>query len=407
MKKRLLLVIVVIVAAVGIGGYFLLRGNSSQQPVFQTVQASIGNVKEVIPGTGKVEIEQTYPVILQEQGVVDRLLVKTGDTVKLGQQLLSLSGKPLYAIEGNSPLYRQLASGNSGDDVRWLQQSLNKMGYSTTIDGDYGSGTISSLNDFQGDKGLTETTKVGPDTFQTFPLPLVVMDVAVSQGQSASPGTVALTLANPSDLQIVVDVNEIDMPKLKLGQAVDVTVDALPSVKLTGKVASISPGLVEGQSSSSGQNQGSSSSQSGVVTYPVTIQLTNGDPQLKAGMKVNADIIIAEKADVLTIPASAVRTRGDQKFVLIPNLNGQPQAAPVEVGITSDSVAEIVSGLQEGQQVVVGSGTLSSASAARSGSPFGGPVMMRPQGTQGGSGFRGSNSSSSGMRQGFGGGSRD
>ncbi|HZD60671.1 MAG TPA: peptidoglycan-binding protein, partial [Anaerolineae bacterium] len=226
MKKRLLLVLVVIVVVVGIGGYFLLRGNSSQQPVFQTVQASIGDVKEVISGTGNVEITQTYPVMLQSQGVIDRLLVKTGDTVKLGQQLLSVNGNPLYAIEGNSPLYRQLASGDSGDDVKWLQQSLNKLGYSTTVDSDYGSGTIESLNDFQDDKGLTETTKVGPDTFQTFPLPLVVMDVAVKQGQSASSGTAALTLANPSALQIVVDVNEIDMPKVKLGQTVDVTVDA-------------------------------------------------------------------------------------------------------------------------------------------------------------------------------------
>lgn len=412
MKKRLLLVLVVIVVLVGVGAFFLLRGNSSQQQVFQTAQASVGDVKEVISGTGNVEITQTYPLVLQSQGVIDRILVKEGDAVELGQQLLSVNGSPLYAIKGDSPIYRQIASGNTGDDVKWVQQSLKDMGYSNTVDGDYGSGTISALNDFQDHKGLTETTKVGPDTFQAFPLPLVVMDLAVKQGDSASSGTVAMTLANPSDLQIVVEVNEIDIPKLKLDQAVDITVDALPGVELTGKVASISPGLVESQSSSNGQSSSLSSSQSGVVTYPVTIQLTKGDPQLKAGMKVNADIIIAEKTNVLTIPASALRTRGDQKFVMVPGSDGQPQVVSVEVGIKSDSVAEIVSGLDEGQQVVVGTGNLASvlgnaSSSPRQGSgfgPFGGPGMVR-QGTQSGSSSRSSGSGT--IRQGFGGGFRD
>jgi len=412
-KKRLLLVLAVIVVLAGVGAFFLLRGNNGQQQVFQTAQASVGNVKEVISGTGNVEITQTYPVVLQSQGVIDRILVKEGDAVELGQQLLSVNGNPLYAIRGDSPIYRQIASGDSGDDVKWVQQSLKDMGYSNTVDGDYGSGTISALNDFQDDKGLTETSKVGPDTFQAFPLPLVVMDVAVKQGDSASSGTVAMTLANPSDLQIVVEVNEIDIPKLKLDQAVDITVDALPGIELTGKVESISPGLVESQSSSNGQSSSSSSSQSGVVTYPVTIKLTKGDPQLKAGMKVNADIIIAEKNSVLTIPASALRTRGDQKFVMVPGSDGQPQAVSVEVGIKSDSVAEIVSGLNEGQQVVVGSGNLASAfgnasSSGRQGGgfgPFGGPGMMRPQGTQSGSSSR--SSSGGTTRQGFGGGFRD
>jgi len=412
-KKRLLLVLAVIVVLAGVGAFFLLRGNDGEQQVFQTAQASIGNVKEVVPGTGNVEITQTYPVLLQSQGVIDRILVKKGDTVELGRQLLSVNGKPLYAIKGDSPIYRQITSGDTGDDVKWVQQSLKDMGYSNTVDGDYGSGTISALNDFQDEKGLTEISKVGPDTFQAFPLPLVVMDVAVKQGDSVSLGTVAMTLANPSDLQIVVEVNEIDIPKLKLDQAVDITVDALPGVELAGKVASISPGLVESQSSSTGQSSSSGSSQSGVVTYPVTIQLTKSDPQLKAGMKVNADIIIAEKTNVLTIPASALRTRGDQKFVMVPGSDGQPRAVPVEVGVKSDSMAEVVSGLNEGQQVVVGTGNLATAfgnasSGGRQGGgfgPFGGPGMMRTQGAQSGGSSRSGNSGA--MRQGFGGGSRD
>ncbi len=418
MSKRfiafMMAVVVVVAAAIW---FFVFRGSGSQQPSYQTVQASIGSVKEVVSGSGNLEARKTYSVLLQNQGVVDRLSVKTGDTIKLGQELLRVGGKPLYAILGNSPIYRQLASGNTGDDVRWIQQSLDKLGYDTTIDGGYGSSTINALYDFQDAKGLDETSKVGPDTFQAFPLPLVAMDVAVEQGQSVSVGTVAMTLADPRDLQVVVNVNEIDLPKIKISQAVDITIDALPGKTFAGKVASISPGLVASQSSTSGSGQSqssgsssSSSSQTGVVNYPVTISLTSTDPQLKAGMTANADIVVAAKDNVLTVPAAAIRDRGDRKMVMVLNSQGQITPTQVEVGTSSDSNSEILSGLQEGQNVVVGFASLNGAGSGgqgQSGSGSGGFRMPFGGGGMGGQGgFRQSSGSSGGgnnMRQSSGG----
>ncbi len=420
MSKRFMafLVVAVVVVAAAIW-FFAFRGNGNQQPSYQTVQASMGSVREVVSGSGNLEAKKTYSVILQNQGVVDRLSVKTGDTIKLGQELLRVGGKPLYAILGNSPIYRQLASGNTGDDVRWIQQSLDKLGYDTTIDGDYGSSTIDALYDFQDNKGLDQTSKVGPDTFQAFPLPLVAMDVAVEQGQSVSAGTVAMTLANPQDLQVVVNVNEIDLPKIKIGQAVDITVDALPGKTFAGKVAGISPGLVASQSSTSGsglsQSSGSSSSsssQTGVVNYPVTISLTSTDPQLKAGMTANADIVVAAKDNVLTVPAAAIRDRGDRKMVMVLNSQGQVVPTQVEVGTSSDSNSEILSGIQEGENVVVNFAPSTGAGIGGQGQsgqgsggfrmPFGGGGM----GGQGGFRQGGGNSGGNNMRQsggGFGG----
>ncbi len=369
-----------VVAVAALVWFFAVRGNGESEQSYQTVTAKIGDVKQVVSGTGTVEAQKTHSVVVQTSGVVDRLTLEVGDTVKLGRELLRVNGQPTYAIYGKSPIYRQLAYGDTGNDVKWLEKSLDKMGYDTAVDSEYDSDAVTSVNDFQDARGLTVTSQVGPETFQTFPLPLVVMDLAVSQGQTVGPGKVAMTLANPKALKIQVDINEIDIPKVKVGQKVDITVDALPGKVFPGRVSKISPGLVS-------IGQSAASSTSGVVTYPVTIDLLRVDPKLKAGMKASADIVIARRNSVLTLPAGAVRDRDGRKSVLVTVRRGRIRSLPIEVGLTSDATVQVVSGLQEGQEVVIGVSSASSATGSQSGStgqstssrqrggfgPFGGP----------------------------------
>lgn len=343
--------------------YFGFRGTGEQAPAFQTTQVRTGTVREVVSGTGTLEAKKTYPVLVQGQGVVDRLDVSVGDTIKLGRRLFSVGGKAVYATSGGTPLYRQLASGDSGTDVRSLQWSLRRLGYDVTVDGDYGDDTIDGLHEFQDDRGLEEADTAGPDTFQALPLPLRVMDVGIEQGQSVSRGTVAMTLANPKSLEVVIDVNEIDMPKIKLGESVSIKVDALPGRRFTGKVTAVSPGLVASSSSQTqADGQSSSSSQTGVVNYPVTISLRQRDSRLKAGMQASADIVIRARKNVLSIPSGAVHDRDGQKYVTVVGRGGV-RRVPVKVGLSSDTAVEIRSGLQEGDIVVVGAAASSSGAS--------------------------------------------
>lgn len=385
MPKRRVWITVVAVVMVGAAAFLMLRRSDGQTTTYQTVKAAAGDVRETVAGTGDIQSKAAYSVVIQTQGIVDRLLVDVGDTVRLGRKLLSVSGKPLYAIKGSSPIYRVLTSGDEGDDVKWLQQSLEAMGYDVTVDSEYGGGTIDAVYAFQDDKGLENTSDVGPDTFQTFPLPLTVMDVAVSQGESVTQGAVAMTLANPRALKVVVDVNEIDIPKIKRGQRVEITVDALPGKTFPGKVSNISPGLVAAASGTGGADSSSSSqsSQTGVVSYPVTVELTHVDRQLKAGMKANADIIIAEKKNVLSVPQGAIRERHGRKTVLVPNADGGVRPIWIQVGLTSDATAQIVSGLEPGQEVVIGfGGSADGASSANGvGGQGGGAQGQNNQGT--------------------------
>lgn len=368
MRKSQVIAGVVVVAVMGSGAYFGLRGRGEEAPTYQTTQVRTATVREVVSGTGTLEAKKTYPVLVQKQGVVDRLNVKEGDKVAYGRQLFSVAGSPVFAISGRTPLYRQLKSGDSGRDVAIVQYFLERLGYASTVDAEYGSETIDALHEFQDDKGLEEVDTVGPDAFQALPLPLRVMDVAIEQGQSVSPGTVAMTFANPRLLEVVIDVNEIDMPKVKLGQRVAIEVDALPGKRFTGKVLAVSQGLISSTSSQtqSDAQSGSTSSETGVVNYPVTIALASGDSRLKAGMQASADIVTKVRKNVLSVPSGALHERDGGKYVMV-LARRRAQRVPVEVGLNSDTRVEIRSGLEDGQRVIIGPATSSSVtSSARS-----------------------------------------
>ena len=175
--------------------------------------------------------------------------------------------------------------------------------------------------------------------------------VNVKVGDPANSATaVASLIAN--DQVATVTINEVDAAKIKIGDRVTLTFDAIDGLTLTGKVATIDTvGTVT----------------QGVVNYTSTISFDSSDPRVKPGMSVSAAIITATKQDVLTVPNSAVKTSASGSYVLVfdPALTGTPTTgtiglpsatAPkqvtVEIGLADDTNTEIISGLTEGQQIV-------------------------------------------------------
>jgi HlyD family secretion protein len=90
----------------------------------------------------------------------------------------------------------------------------------------------------------------------------------------------------------------------------------------------------------------------GVVNYPVTLELTSGDGAVKPGMTANLTIIVESRENVLFVPLRAIRTQGTQRSVTV-QYKGQSIPVPVTVGLTNDQSAEILTGLQEGDVVVI------------------------------------------------------
>lgn len=198
-----------------------------------------------------------------------------------------------------------------------------------------------------------ETVKKGQDliTFTDGSDPIaapaagVITTITAAVGERLNGGEVVAHLTNYNNLQTVVQVDELDIPKVKIGQSVTVKVSAYPDQTYTGKVSEIA-------------NEGISTN--GVSTFDVTIQLGKLK-DLKVGMSTEASILTASKDTALYVPIEAVHSRGNQKFVILGTANqnqdssqtgfGGAQMQTVETGLTNDNFVEITKGLTEGQTV--------------------------------------------------------
>jgi HlyD family secretion protein len=143
-------------------------------------------------------------------------------------------------------------------------------------------------------------------------------------------------MVNTSNVRMVGQVNDLDVTKVKQGQAADVYVDALPGKVLKGKVSFISP--------------------YGSGLYRLEISLDPADAQyLAQGQAAEADVLIDRHTGVLMVPNSAVMGKAGAYYVrvLVDQKANLVEQRPVATGLQNDSMTEIVSGIQESEKVVL------------------------------------------------------
>ncbi|OGZ06361.1 MAG: hypothetical protein A2845_01020 [Candidatus Lloydbacteria bacterium RIFCSPHIGHO2_01_FULL_49_22] len=180
------------------------------------------------------------------------------------------------------------------------------------------------------------------------------------KGDSVSSATVIATLITKQKIAEI-SLNEVDAAKIAVGQKATLTFDAIEGLSIAGNVAEI-------------DTMGTVSQ--GVVTYNVKISFDTQDERVKSGMTVNAAVITDVKQDVLSIPASAVKSRGNASYVLIIDSETKvsdaqgvpsktsPREQVVEIGMSNDTTTEIVSGITEGALVVTRTIAPTAATAA-------------------------------------------
>jgi RND family efflux transporter MFP subunit len=152
-------------------------------------------------------------------------------------------------------------------------------------------------------------------------------------------GTQAFRIDDLSSLNIVVQVVEVDIDNVKIGQPAQITFDAIPNKTYAGKVISTDLAGTASQSS---------------VNFNITIQITNADAQVKPGMSANVTVITNKVANAILVPNTSVftDTNGGQYVYLVQN--GSTSKVPVTVGAISDSVTQITSGnLKAGDTIVL------------------------------------------------------
>lgn len=211
---------------------------------------------------------------------------------------------------------------------------------------------------------------------------------ATASAVSSSNAVVTLQ-STSADMQVISAIDETDISSVQVGQDVQVTVDSYPGKVFNGKVAQIAPQAI---------------TQSNVTYFNVTISVTNENDMLKTGMNSNVAILVASKKNVLAVPSEAVKEdNNNKKYVMVYDPAAKrPQRVSVDIGIDDGTMAEVKSGLNDGDKVVIGYRATTSQSTQSKGgfSLFGG---NRNGGSRSGSGNSGGSSSGGG---GFGGGSR-
>jgi HlyD family secretion protein len=191
----------------------------------------------------------------------------------------------------------------------------------------------------------------------TAPISGTVTSVGIMTGDLVSAGTTGIEIDNLSSQYVDVVVSEIDINKIQVGQAVQLTFDAIPNKTYNGKVTTV--GTV-------------GTSSQGVVNFPVTVQITDADALVKPGMSAAVSIDVAKDNNVLLVPNQAVRSLGNQHTVTV-LYQGQLIPVQVTVGISNDTETEITGGqLKEGDTIVLNPSATSTGGTSGGGRSGGG-----------------------------------
>lgn len=219
----------------------------------------------------------------------------------------------------------------------------------------------SQLSVKQRENALADAKEKLADYYIHAPFDGTIANVGVKTTDSVSSGTSVATLVTKRKIAEVA-LNEVDVAKVKVGQKATLTFDAVDGLTITGDVSDIDTiGTVT----------------QGVVTYNVKISFDTQDERIKPGMSVSAAIITLVKQDVVLVPNSAVKSRGDTHYVEVfdtpivsrnaaqgvipPN---PPREQTVEIGASNDTSTEITSGLSGGEEIVTRTITPTSTTAA-------------------------------------------
>ena len=185
-----------------------------------------------------------------------------------------------------------------------------------------------------------ETALAG--TKLTAPFDGTVLQTNVAVGDVIAANTSILTLANLNNLQVLASVDETTIRRVSAGQPAQITFDAVPGQTLQGQVGDVPlQGTLQG----------------GVMVYEVPISLVGAEKlPLLVGMTANVKIAVGQAENALLVPAMALQKANGMYQVLVPNTTdpaGQPEAVPVEVGLSDGSYTQIVRGLNDGDKVIV------------------------------------------------------
>ncbi len=318
--------------AVLVGGFLMLRSSAPNLENISLAKVDKGSISLSVSGTGNVISKSSVNITAKSTAKYVDVLFKTGDSVKSGDVIAKLDlEKAVKSAEYsfNSAIYakKKLEASPLSDEnsLKQAQQQINVASVQLDI-------AKNNLNN---------------NSVIVSPINGIITTLNAKVGEYASLTLPVVSIQNPNDIEVLINVNEIDVNKLVLGQDVSVTIDAAGGVKL-GKVSRIE---------SLGVNL------NGVINYPVRVELSD-KTNVKLNMSVNAEVLVTKKDNVLRVPSGSLKTKNGQTSVQIVKDSSKLkdlktlssttdlESVVVKTGLNDNSYVEILEGLKEGDEVV-------------------------------------------------------
>jgi len=357
---RFLFILVLLVGASGVL-YAFSRNGKKNDGAFKLVPAEVGSITEKALAVGQIQPRQKFQVKSKISGIVKACRVQVGDVVKAGDPLFEIAPDPtpLELTEVDRSAESAQASFVRAKAEFDRSRELAQQGIVPRSDVDTKREAFElakiAVARAQENRDLTRKGRVEKretvaaiDSIIRAPAAGTILTRLVNPGDpvvpltSYQPGTELASIADMQDLIFKGTVDEIDVGKLKASLPARIKVGALPTDVVTGRVSRIAPQAQQ---------------KDGATLFDVEIELDrSGKVTLRAGYSANADLIIREKKDVVTIPERLVifEDGGKKTFVELPSADpkGEPKKTEVKLGISDGMNAEVVSGLAKGDKVV-------------------------------------------------------
>lgn len=385
-KKSLLALVIIIAAA---GGFYYYSSNKAAEIRYTTVPVVRGDITSSISATGTLDAVETVDVGTQISGTIQSIYIDYNSVVKKGQLIAEIDPATqradveqyranLLAAQANLQNSRATYVRAQRDFARTKELAAQDLISKATVDADESSLDVARAQVAASEASVAQAraslTKAEINLSYTkiySPVDGVVVAKNVDAGQTVAASyqtpSIAEIARNLAEMQVQVAVDEADIGGVVEGQVAKFSVDAYPNEIFRGEVTQVrlEPAKTDN-----------------VVTYTVIAKVANEKKQLMPGMTANVSLIKEEKSEVLLVPNSAFRFKpsngssastamggpgpggGGSRSQTIAAITApavytlgkdkKPVKVEVERGITNGQLYEVISGLNEGTQVVTG-----------------------------------------------------
>lgn len=322
MKRRTVIIVAIAAAAALSVGAGVAVAVNNNRTVVGTAKATTGAMNVTVNAAGSVTPGRSAGVYPPAAGTLSTVRVHDGDAVSAGQALATMDTASLKLARS------QAQAAYSAALAQW---HLAKNADSTARNAAATAITATRQALTRAQKDLKAATLRAPFAGT------VVFSGTVEKGVGVLPGVAPITVIDPTRMQFEATVNESDIAAVKVGQSATVALDAFPDA-IPAKVLRVSAAPA--------------ANTTGTVTFPVRLSLTAGSLRPLEGMSGSAAIVVEAVPNALTVPIESVITKGSGKIVYVVDAGNVVHARTVTVGGSTDTLAQITSGLSATDTVV-------------------------------------------------------